>query len=80
MIINETNYDIFNKVSKLTMTDYEIKWFNAENIKGYIDNEGLICMISDLLLEVERLEEKVEDIIQDRNDNYRQITPSEMYD
>lgn len=78
MIVNEYNYDILNKVSKITLTDYEIKWFNAENIEGYIDPEGLFCMIEDLLCEIEYLQEKYEDLEADLRDNYRAIPYNEQ--
>lgn len=80
MIVNEENYDMLQKVSKKTMTDYGIKWFNAENIEGYIEPDAMYSMIEDLFCEIERLEEKIENIEQDKRDNYKQITPSEMYD
>lgn len=79
MIVNEENYDMLQKVSKKTMTDYGIRWFNAENIEGYIEANNMYSMIEDLFCEIERLEEKVADIEQDKRDNYRRITPSEMY-
>lgn len=78
MKVGEDNYEIFEKVSKMTMTNYEINWWDAENIKGYIDPDTMLYMIEDLICEVERLEEKIEDILQDRNDNYRQIPYAEQ--
>lgn len=78
MIVNEYNFDILNKVSKITLTDYEIKWFNAENIEGYIDPEGLFCMIENLLCEIEYLQEKYEDLEADLRDNYRPIPYAEQ--
>lgn len=78
MLVNENNYDVFEKVHKETLTDYEIKWFNAKNIDGYIDEECLLCMIEDLLYEVEHWKEKYEDLEQDLQDNYRPIPYSEQ--
>lgn len=80
MIVNEDNYDMLQKVSKKTMTDYGIRWFNAENIEGYIEPDAMYSMIEDLFCEIEHLEEKAEDRERDIQDNYRRITPSEMYD
>lgn len=78
MIINEYSFNILDKVSKLTLTDYEIKWFNAENLEGYIDAEGLFCMIEDLLIEIEELQEKYEHLESDLRDNYRPIPYAEQ--
>ena len=80
MRVGEDNYEIFERVSEITMTDYDIKWWDSHNIQGYIEPDSLLDMIEDLICEVDRLEEKIEHIIQDRNDNYRQLTPKEMYD
>lgn len=80
MIINEYNYEILDRVHKITSTDYEIKWFNAENIEGYIDPEGLLCMIEDLLYEIDYLQEKYEDLEADLRENYRPIPYAEQVD
>lgn len=80
MKVGEDNYEIFEKVSKMTMTNYEINWWDAENIKGYIDPDTMLYMIEDLICEVERLEERIEDIIQDRDDNYKPIPYEEQID
>ena len=41
--------------------------------------EDLINMIDDLYYEYKRLEEKLEDEIQNRQDNYEPISPYKMY-
>jgi cell division septum initiation protein DivIVA len=79
MRIDKNNYDVFEKASKITMTRTGIRWFDKENIDGYIDQEDVISTIEDLICEVERLEEKIEDIIADRNDNYKPISSFGMY-
>lgn len=79
MIINENNYDILDRVSKITMTDYDIRWFNAENIEGYIECNSMFNMIEDLLCELEHKEEESENYKQYVADNYRQLTDEEIY-
>lgn len=78
MKIDESNYEILEKASKMTGTDYEIRWFDAENIDGYIEIETLINIIEDLICEVDRLQEEIEDIEQDKQDNYRPIPVAEQ--
>ena len=80
MIVDETNYDIFKRVSDLTLTDYEIKWFNSEEINGYIPAENLLSMIEDLLCEIDSLEEKYKDFEKYVEDNYRHLTYEEQID
>lgn len=80
MIVDESVFDIIEKASKITLTDYDIKWFDAENINGYIDTDNLILIIEDLICEVNHLEEKIEDIEQDMRDNYRPIPVAEQVD
>lgn len=76
MRINESNYDILKKVSDVTMTTYDIKWFNEE--EGFVDEENLLTMIEDLLVELHTLEEKIEDLEKDIEDNYKPIPISEQ--
>lgn len=78
MIVNESIYDILEKASNITLTNYDIKWFDAENISGYIKEENLIDIIEDLILEVNRLEEEIEDIEEDIRDNYKRISNDEQ--
>lgn len=78
MRVDESNYEILEKASKITVTDYDIKWFDAENIDGYIDNDSIISMIEDLICEVGRLEERIDDLEQDIEDNYKPIPIAEQ--
>lgn len=80
MEVNETNFDVLQSASRLTGTDYEIIWKDAENIEGYITEDSLVSMLEDLVGEVERLEEEKEDLERDMRDNYKPISASEMYD
>ena len=78
MKVDESNFETLEKVSKITLTDYEIRWFDAENIDGYIDSSSLFDMVEDLLLEVERLNEEIEDMKQDIEENYKPIPYAEQ--
>lgn len=78
MRVDESNYETLEKASKITVTDYDIKWFDAENIDGYIDNDSIISMIEDLICEVGRLEERIDDLEQDIEDNYKPIPIAEQ--
>ena len=78
MKVDESNYYILDKASKITLTNYDIKWFDAENVDGYIEPDNIITMIEDLVYEIEDLKEKIKHIKQDIQDNYRPIPYSEM--
>ena len=78
MRVDESNYDALHKVSQITHVDYEIIWKDAENIEGYIDANGLFCMIEDLLYELDVQKEKYDDLLEDLRDNYRPIPYSEQ--
>ena len=78
MKIDESVFDIIEKASKITLTDYEIKWFDAENINGYIESDVLLNIIQDLICEIEHKEEEIEDIKQDIESNYRHLTIEEQ--
>lgn len=78
MMVDESNYETLDRASKMTGTDYDIRWFDAENIKGYIDSETLLTMVEDLIIEVDRLQEEIEDMEQDIQDNYKPISYAEQ--
>ncbi len=80
MIIDKKEYEVLEKVSVMTSTDYNIKWFDKENCEGFIDCYGLFSMVEDLLNDNIRLHEELEDLAQDLEDNYRPIPVSEQYE
>lgn len=73
MKVDESNYETLQKASNITFTDYEIKWFDAENINGYIEVDSLLSMIEDLICEIEHLQEKYEDLQQNMKENYKWV-------
>ena len=81
MRVTPDNYEILKNASDITLVDYDIKWFDAENFAGQIDSDGLLSMIEDLIVEYHRKEEQLEDLKQDLEDNYvpRRIDPYEEY-
>ena len=78
MLVDENNYDVFEKANKITLSNYEIKWFNKDNHDGYIEEETLLYIIEDLICEAEHWKEQYEDLEQDLQDNYRPIPYAEQ--
>ena len=76
MILDE---NLIEDIEKITYSNYTKYKFNNDEEKIWIPDEDLIAMYENLVYEHKMLEEKLEDVIQDRNDNYRQITDKEMY-
>lgn len=70
--LDEETLERIKKMQNITMTNYEI-------CGSFIPIDSWKYIAEDLMYEVEHLEEKIEDILQDREDNYRQIEPKEMY-
>lgn len=79
MKVDETNYEILKKASDITLTDYEIMWFDAENVDGYIESDNLVSMLENLLYEYDKLQEKYDDLESDLESNYRAIPVAEQY-
>lgn len=79
--VNEENYKILKKVEVITSTDCDsdIVWMDKKNKRGYIFPDALYSMIEELLYEYDLLQEKLEDTIDDRNENYQPI-PFNPYD
>ena len=68
----QLNEELYKKIQSITMVDYEAKG-------DFIPSESIEPMLEDLICEIDRLQEKYEDLEQDLQDNYRAITPAEMY-
>ena len=69
--LSDDEKEIIKKVQKRTITEYDIQ-------NDFINVEHIMYMVEDLLNEIDRLEEEKEEIIQDKNDNYRRLSYEEM--
>ena len=69
--LSDDEKKIIKKVQKRTITEYDIQ-------NDFINVEHIMYMVEDLLNEIDRLEEEKEEIIQERNDNYRPLSYEEM--
>ena len=69
--LSDDEKEIIKKVQKRTITEYDIQ-------NDFINVEHIMYMVEDLLNEIDRLEEELEEEIQDRKDNYKRISYEEM--
>lgn len=69
--ISDDEKEIIKKVQKRTITEYDIQ-------NDFINVKHIMYMVEDLLNEIDRLEEELEEEIQDKNDNYKRISYEEM--
>lgn len=69
--LSDDEKEIIKKVQERTITEYDIQ-------NDFINVEHIMYMVEDLLNEIDRLEEELEEEIQDKNDNYRKLSYSEM--
>lgn len=63
--------DILKRIQGITLTEYTKEG-------SFLPVESVTDIIADLILEIDRLEEKIEDIEQDREDNYKPISYAEQ--
>lgn len=69
--LSDDEKEIVKKVQKRTITEYDIQ-------NDFINVEHIMYIVEDLLNEIDRLEEELEEEIQDKNDNYRKLSYEEM--
>ena len=69
--LSDDEKEIIKKVQQRTITEYDIQ-------NDFINVEHIMYMVEDLLNEIDRLEEELEEEIQDKNDNYRRLSYAEM--
>ncbi len=74
----EIDRKLFEKAIAITNTDY--KEIGLPDNKYYVTNSAIECLIEDLLYEVDYLKEKIEDMEQDIQDNYRPLTNKDIYE
>lgn len=76
MIIDE---ELIEEIEKITYSKYKKYRFYNDEGKVMVPGEDIVAMLENLAYEYKCFEEKYDDMIQGRNDNYRQLTPSEIY-
>lgn len=69
--LSDDEKEIIKKVQGRTITEYDLQ-------NDFIAVQDMMYMAEDLLNEISRLEEEKEEIIQDRNDNYKRLSYEEM--
>lgn len=79
MKVDNNIYEILKKVEKITSGSSEIVWMDKDNYEGYVFTDSLYSLLEDLLYEYDLLQEKLEDTIKDRDENYKPISYYEMY-
>lgn len=70
--LDNKEFELLKRAEKLTITDYEI-------VGDLIPVESFISAIEDLMIEIDRLEEEVEDLKEDMEQNYRPLSNRELY-
>jgi hypothetical protein len=68
--LDTSEHERIDKISKITCTDYDLKG-------DFILIDNMMCLIEDLLVEYETLEEKIKDMEQDIENNYelKEVNP-----
>ena len=69
--LNDDELEKMFKASEITLTDYEL-------IGNFAPVERLINVIEDLLIELDKAEEKIKEIERDRDENYKPISYAEQ--
>ena len=69
--LSDDEKETIKKVQERTITEYDIQ-------NDFINVEHIMYMVEDLLNDIDRLEEEIEEEIQDKNDNYKRISYEEM--
>lgn len=65
---------LLKKIENITITEYDVlfdRFLKVEEVEG---------MLEDLVMEYEAKCEELEDVIRDRDENYRQLENKEIYD
>lgn len=70
----EINPKLLKKLQEIKLTDYEIVY------ERFLKIELVEDVIEALIDEIDGLNEKLEDTIRDRDENYRQLENREIYD
>lgn len=74
----EIDRELYESISKITGWNYEPIYQKEEDAPVIITRPKMENILEDLLIEIHDREEKIEDIIKDREDNYRPIPVEEQ--
>lgn len=69
----EIDRELYENISKITGWNYEPIYQKEEDAPVIITRPKMENILEDLLIEIHDREEKIEDIIKDREDNYRPV-------
>lgn len=72
--------ELYDKASDITNIDYLEIIYNPGAKYAFISEYAAYSIITDLIHEIDVLKEKIEDLEQDIEDNYKPITKEEQYD
>ncbi len=70
--LDDIDKETIKKAEDIISEDYDIE-------DNFIKAEYLVEIIEDLIAQIEHLEEKIADMKQEVEDNYRPLTPRELY-
>ena len=71
--------ELYKKISDLTLTDYEpLYTTNPDDEFLFVFDDKIEAILDNLICKIDDLEEKIEDIIEDRDTNYRRIPVKEQ--
>ncbi len=68
--LEDSELEKINEISKITRTDYELSG-------NFIPVESLMSVIEDLLIEIDRSKEELEDEVEQRENYYKPISKYE---
>lgn len=69
--LDNDEFERIKAIEKITLGDYEL-------VGNFIPVESMMCIIEDLLLELEKSEEKYKDFEQQVEDNYKAVSYAEQ--
>ena len=69
----EIDRELYEKIEKITLTDYMPIYQKEEDAPVIITRPKMESILENLILEISSRDEKIEDIIKDRDDNYERI-------
>ena len=76
----EIDRELYESISKITGWNYEPIYQKEEDAPVIITRPKMENILEDLLIEISDRNEKIEDILKDREDNYKRIPIEKQVD